>query len=315
VAAVLQLANTGLNGIGNLKDAYKHYHKRSKLFDKCIDELQSIKSLVELVEKESALHIPAVATALIRLKGPEERLEKWLPKVNPENRSAVHSFLRELAHGSDDRTKLETIMKDLDRANRHLNSVIQIRHVGMSRRRDEQAIANSRVKRKAGQKSGESGGKAEVANMATPPRGRTHITESSQWRDSSISSTESENDLPSKGKGSSLNSDVPKHLDGGPEYVKICNNVAEGTSCMYNAPMERGQWRNMRRYEAEGNRTNGSSKMYNYEMSREDIAFAQAEHRKDREWELDLERKHKEWELDYERKRQEVFRQNGLGSS
>ena len=170
MATVLQLSNTALSGIGKLKDAYKKYHKCSTLFDRCQDELQSIKSLVELVKKESALHISAVATSLDKLKGPEERLQKWLAKVDTENKSAFQSFLRELTRGSDDRKKLETIMKDLDRAYHHLDSVIQIYHVGMSRKSDEQLVENSEGKRKAGQKHREGHGKAEAANKATPRR-------------------------------------------------------------------------------------------------------------------------------------------------
>jgi hypothetical protein len=85
--------------------------------------------------------------------------------------------------------------------------------------------------------------------------------------------------------------------------VKIRKNVAEGNSRMYNAPMQKGKWQNMRRYEAEGNRTKGSAEMYNYEMSIEEYASIQAENRKRREWELDQERKQKEWELDYERQK------------
>jgi exonuclease VII small subunit len=173
VAAVLQLSDTGLNGIGKLKDAYKHYHRRSTLLDRCQDELQSIKSLVELVKTESALHTAAVARALNRLKGPEEQLEKWLTKVSTGNKSAGHNFLRELTHGSDDRKQLKSIMKELDQANHHLDSVIQIRHVEMSRKSAERDVANRKGKREGGPKPRERLGKAEGANRATPGRGHS----------------------------------------------------------------------------------------------------------------------------------------------
>jgi hypothetical protein len=172
VAAVLQLSNTGLNAIAKLKDAYNHYHKRSTLFDRCQDELRRIKGLVKLVKKESALHIPAVTIALNSLKVPEERLERWLPKLDTENKGAVHSFLRELKHGSDNRKKLEAIMKELDRAKRHLDSVIQIRHVEMSRKRDEKVVANSSAKAKAGQKHKKSPSEIEGTNKVASRRSR-----------------------------------------------------------------------------------------------------------------------------------------------
>jgi hypothetical protein len=173
VAAVLQLSNTGLKGIRNLKDAYNHYHQCSTLFDRCQIELQIIKSLVKLVKNEPALHTQAIVKALNGLKGPEERLGKWLSRISTGNKSAVHSFLRELTRGSDNRKKLESIMMELDRAKGHLDSVIQIRHVGMSRKRDERDVANSKSKLQDSQKPKESRGKAEVANKAVPRRART----------------------------------------------------------------------------------------------------------------------------------------------
>jgi hypothetical protein len=126
---------------------------------------------------------------------------------------------------------------------------------------------------------------------------------------------ESDNELFTESEGSDLNSVPSRDPDGCLEHVKICGNVAEGNSKMYNAPMEQGKWRYVRIYEAEGNRTKGNAEMYNYEMSPQGHASIQAEKRKQREWELEQERKQKEWELEYERKRQEVFRQGGSASS
>ena len=90
---------------------------------------------------------------------------------------------------------------------------------------------------------------------------------------------------------------------------------------MYNAPMQKGKWKNIRRYESEGNRTKGSAEMVNYELPLEDYATIQAENRKNRDWELEHQRKQRILEMYCEKKRKELGldnereRQDGLGSS
>jgi hypothetical protein len=126
---------------------------------------------------------------------------------------------------------------------------------------------------------------------------------------------DNDNSPSSESEVSNLDSNVARDPDGGPTYVTICDNIAERNSRMYNAPMEKGKWRNMRRYSNKRNRTMEGAEMYNWEMSLEELAAIQAENRKNREWEMELEKKKKEWELEFEKKRQGVSRQERQGAS
>jgi len=75
-------------------------------------ELESIKTIIGIIDEEEDLQIPTVATELVRLQAVQNKLAELLETLDPKTASKVNQLARQLVHGSADEKKLGSIMDE-----------------------------------------------------------------------------------------------------------------------------------------------------------------------------------------------------------
>lgn len=262
-AASVQLFETAIEIFIRIKKAYKRHKELASILEKYTHELKRIRDLAESVRTEKALEGAKVTDPLARLKELEQKLCKWLTKVDPGDKTSLRRFADQLVRGQDDRKKLDDIMHDLDRVKSDLNLVIEMHHArGLYKIR---RAVSSKSKRIESEKSMQRKKKVatEMAKApAIPARSDTQLS------DSGISSMSSDNDTSSESSSSSQESDSDEPTSkksAVPMTRRVLRNTAERGAIMVNSPMgEVDLWAHMQVVEIEGNVAGEGAQMFNY---------------------------------------------------
>jgi hypothetical protein len=128
--------------IKKFKKAYDRAEEQVVFLDRHRVELLAIKEQISKIEKDKALGTSAVLTAVGRLKDPEERLARWVKKVDKRGQKA--KFLNQLVNGNAERKELEEILGDMTRVKADLTQAIT-RAINERARRIEKGVAANGV--------------------------------------------------------------------------------------------------------------------------------------------------------------------------
>ena len=131
-AAGFQMFETVIDILKRASKAYKQQKGLTVFLDEYRRELERIRDLSRSVKNEKAFKGAKVSEPLTRLEKLEEKLCKWLAKVDPGDKKALSQFADQLTRGKEDRKRLDEIMKDLDRVKRDLQLAINMHHTSLS---------------------------------------------------------------------------------------------------------------------------------------------------------------------------------------
>lgn len=145
VQAATQLVEQAFRILGRIRRAY---HLQKALLDVLArheSELNSVKTIIGIIDDEEALQTPPVAEELNRLQEVQRKLAKLLDALDPKATSKVSQFARKFAYGSEDEKKLCAIMDELVHIKAALLLRIQVANVGVMRTMGKQLVANTDV--------------------------------------------------------------------------------------------------------------------------------------------------------------------------
>jgi hypothetical protein len=116
-----------------------------KELERCSNEVQATKSIIDLVQKETVLQeAEAVITAVKRLHVLATSLDDQI-KVMGKHRGAVKAFSHQLAHGTAEQHALNKILELLVRGKQNLEVQITLVHVGLTRNARDAIDINTKV--------------------------------------------------------------------------------------------------------------------------------------------------------------------------
>lgn len=107
--------------------------------------MNSLKSIICVIDEEETLQTAEVNLELSRLKDVEEKLFKFLSDLRPKLKNSVQQFAHLLVKGSHDESKLCNIMHELAQVKSMLLLRIQVANVGVMRGVQEQLVANTNI--------------------------------------------------------------------------------------------------------------------------------------------------------------------------
>lgn len=106
-------------------------------------ELESIKSVIRIVESQSCLHTSHVRQELVRLRAAEEKLLHWVRRNEDRKRSVLLQVPYNAVNGSKEVSRLTDIMHELSSVKSSLCLDIQVASIGVIRDYGEKALANA----------------------------------------------------------------------------------------------------------------------------------------------------------------------------
>lgn len=280
MAAAAQLLQAAIDIFKSFKQAYDRQQDQAEFLERYQLELLAIKEQVENVEKEKALQIASVIATLRRLKGPEERLVKWLQKeVDQGDKKAIRRFVDQLIHGTKGRKKLEDIMDELSRIKVDLITAISVALAEGTRRIEKKVDVNNERMHKINQKlvsgSSNAGGQGIPKKRQTRPKSECPLPtlcyqsliemlgadSSAQFNDSGVSSNRSEDGRSTDGSEASANF-LPDQSDTILERI-VTGNSSDSGAIMLNARVGPDEWKECR-LKISKNTAKGRSFMLNY---------------------------------------------------
>jgi hypothetical protein len=132
--------------VRHIIETYERQKEQSDFLNRYRVELLSVKEQIERIKNEKSLATSPVIAALLRLEGPEERLFKWLTKVDLSGKKAVRRFVEQLVLGNAQRKRLEEILGELTRVKLDLILAINITNAERVKKIEE-AVISKRTKR------------------------------------------------------------------------------------------------------------------------------------------------------------------------
>ncbi|KAF1813836.1 hypothetical protein P152DRAFT_472644 [Eremomyces bilateralis CBS 781.70] len=267
VAATTQLLEAAIEVFKSFKQAYDRQQDQAEFLQRNQLELLAIKERIEDVQKVEALQTASVTATLLRLKGPEERLVKWLQKVDRGDKKAIRRFVDQLIHGTKDRKKLEEIMSELDRMKIDLIAAISVAHINIeeTRRVEKRLGATNKVMHVSD--TGNTGGQRVPRQRQTRSKrsgGSTHSDDSGILLDGSEDSQSTD--------GSEAPANSLADQSGTVWERIITRNISDGGAIMLNARVGPDEWKESH-VKITDNKAQGRSLMLNYPNERGDIKF------------------------------------------
>ena len=286
MGAAAQLLEAAIEIVKSFKQAYDRQQGQREFLQRYQLELLAIKEQVENVEKAKALQTAGIIATLLRLKGPEERLVKWLQKVDRGDKKAIRRFVDQLIHGTKDRKKLEEIMSELGQMKTDLNTAISVAIAEGTRRIEKSVDANQERIRKIDEAlvsgSGNMGGQSVLRQRQTRPKSKCSCPvlchrslieilgadSSEQFNDSRASSNGSEDGRSTDGS-EALAGFFPDQTGTVLERI-ITGNSSDSGAIMLNARVGPDEWKQSH-LKVTNNTAKGRSLMLNYPNELGDI--------------------------------------------
>jgi len=145
VASVAQILDQTIGLLGRIRKAYQRQKALPDIFAQHESELNSLRSIVGVIEDEETLHTAEVSLELVRLKEVEDKLFEFLSDLKPKLKNSVQQFAHLLIKGSRDESKLCNIMNELAQVKSMLLLRIQVANVGVMRDVREELVANTEI--------------------------------------------------------------------------------------------------------------------------------------------------------------------------
>ncbi|CAO2651615.1 Nn.00g041850.m01.CDS01 [Neocucurbitaria sp. VM-36] len=149
IQATTQLIEQAFRILGRLRRAHQRQKALVDVLARHESELESIKTIIGIIDDVEELQTSSVGTELVRLKDVQSKLAKFLteldPKLEPKPRDKVNQFARQLMQGSADERTLSAIMDELVHVKAMLLLRIQVANVGVVRTMEKQLVANAEV--------------------------------------------------------------------------------------------------------------------------------------------------------------------------
>ncbi|KAH7381149.1 hypothetical protein DE146DRAFT_277879 [Phaeosphaeria sp. MPI-PUGE-AT-0046c] len=143
--ATCQFLEQAFQIIGRLRRAHQRQKALVTVLNSHENELQSVESVIVIIETEVELHKKSVAHELVRLKDVHRKLTVCLEDLDPKPKGKASQFTRQLVHGSAEEKRLAEIMKELIHIKTMLLLRIQFADVGVIRGMEQQLYANTEV--------------------------------------------------------------------------------------------------------------------------------------------------------------------------
>jgi hypothetical protein len=100
--------------------------------------------LQQLDKKENSdLHTASLGVELARMQQIQHNLAALLKELNPESKTKINQFARQLFEGSTDEKKLSSIMEELAQIKASILLCIQMANVGVLRNMNKQIVADA----------------------------------------------------------------------------------------------------------------------------------------------------------------------------
>jgi len=236
-------------------------------------ELESIKTIIGIIDDEEDLQIPTVATELVQLQAVQNKLAELLEKLDPKTASKVNQLARQLVHGSADEKKLGTIMDELVQVKTLLILRIQVAQIGVIRTIGKEAVVNAEVIKRIDACLREHIPNCEGLRIARLLKGR------SPSNDGTMPLTLAELkalDKEINGDGEDSGDETlvddsetsPRELPVKTERI-ITRNTARNQALQVNAALEQDMWKDINRLKIQDNVAEDQSCQVNYPISRD----------------------------------------------
>lgn len=129
-----------------LRTAYERQKNLVDVLTRHENELNSVKTIIGIIEDEEELQIDAVAEELVRVKDVQTKLKDHLKSLDPpKTRGKVNQIALQFVQGSADERKLNAIMNELVHVKAMLLLRIQVAQVGVMRNMQKELVVNAEV--------------------------------------------------------------------------------------------------------------------------------------------------------------------------
>jgi hypothetical protein len=145
VSACTNLLENALSAIKCLRKAQRRQKDLVCVLIRHEDELDSIKTILQQLDKKenSDLHTASLGVELARMQQIQHNLAALLKELNPESKTKINQFARQLFEGSTDEKKLSSIMEELAQIKASILLCIQMANVGVLRNMNKQIVADA----------------------------------------------------------------------------------------------------------------------------------------------------------------------------
>jgi len=273
IQATTQLVEQAFRIFDRLRRANARQKALAEVLARHRSELESIKTIIGIIDDEEDLQIPTVATELVRLQAVQNKLAELLETLDPKTASKVNQLARQLVHGSADEKKLGTIMDELVQVKTLLILRIQVAHIGVIRTIGKEAVVNAEVIKRIDAFLREHIPNCEGLRIARLLKGR------SPSNDGTMPLTLAELkalDKEINGDGEDSGDETlvddsetsPRELPVKTERI-ITRNTARNQALQVNAALEQDMWKDINRLKIQDNVAEDQSCQVNYPISRD----------------------------------------------
>lgn len=145
VQATTQLVEQAFRVLARLRKAYERQKNLISMLTRHENELNSIKTIIGIIDDEEDLQIVTVNAELRRMEEVQKKLAKLLERLDPKTKSRANQVARQLVQGSTDEKNLSSVMEELAQVKATLLLRIQVAQVGVIRTMHKEHVANTMV--------------------------------------------------------------------------------------------------------------------------------------------------------------------------
>ena len=145
VQATTQLVEQAFRVLARLRKAYERQKNLISMLTRHENELNSIKTIIGIIDDEEDLQIVTVNAELRRMEEVQKKLAKLLERLDPKTKSRANQVARQLVQGSTDEKNLSSVMEELAQVKATLLLRIQVAQVGVIRTMHKEHVANAMV--------------------------------------------------------------------------------------------------------------------------------------------------------------------------
>ncbi|KAI4673641.1 uncharacterized protein J4E88_008697 [Alternaria novae-zelandiae] len=273
IQATTQLVEQAFRIFDRLRRANARQKALAEVLARHRSELESIKTIIGIIDDEEDLQIPTVATELVRLQAVQNKLAELLETLDPKTASKVNQLARQLVHGSADEKKLGSIMDELVQVKTLLILRIQVAHIGVIRTIGKEAVVNAEVIKRIDAFLREHIPNCEGLRIARLLKGRSPSNDGTMpltLTDLRALDKEINGDGEDSGDETLVDdSEIsPRELPVKTERI-ITRNTARNQALQVNAALEQDMWKDISRLKIQDNVAEDQSCQVNYPISRD----------------------------------------------
>jgi len=273
IQATTQLVEQAFRIFDRLRRANARQKALAEVLARHRRELESIKTIIGIIDDEEDLQIPTVATELVQLQAVQNKLAELLETLDPKTASKVNQLARQLVHGSADEKKLGTIMDELVQVKTLLILRIQVAQIGVIRTIGKEAVVNAEVIKRIDACLREHIPNCEGLRIARLLKGRSPSNDGTMPLTlAELKALDKEINGDGEDSGDETlvdDSEIsPRELPVKTERI-ITRNTARNQALQVNAALEQDMWKDINRLKIQDNVAEDQSCQVNYPISRD----------------------------------------------